>query len=386
MSNIQEFRPDWVSAPGDTIADILQERNFSEAEFAQQIGHSLEDVNNLLQGHATITIAMARQLEHVLGGSVPFWIARDFQYREDVARLRAEGKDWLSELPLGDMIKYGWLKSIPHPSEELTDCLRFFNVPNVGAWRERYADLLRITAFRTSPSFDSRPASVATWLRQGEIEAEKIDCRPWKAAHFRETLALIRSLTRQKEPSRFIPQLQKLCAESGVAVVVVRAPNGCRASGATRFLSRDKALLQLSFRYLTDDHFWFTFFHEAGHLLLHGERGLFLEGVDIPFTLEEETREVGIQTGSSLELKQELLDLPMTEEEEANEFAARTLIPLEFHPTLVSLPPLGRDVIRFALHIGISPGIVVGQLQKLGRIRYNQLNPLKRRFAWENKD
>jgi Zn-dependent peptidase ImmA (M78 family) len=138
-------------------------------------------------------------------------------------------------------------------------------------------------------------------------------------------------------------------------VVVVRAPGGCRASGATRFLTKDKALLLLSFRYLTDDHFWFTFFHEAGHLLLHGERGFFLEGVDMPSTIEED---------------------------EANEFAANTLVPSEFQPTLLSLRADAHKVIRFAMKIGVSPGIIVGQLQHLGKIRQNQLNSLKRRFEW----
>jgi hypothetical protein len=328
---------------------------------------------------------MARQLEQVLGGSVTFWMARDFQYREDIARLHAEGEDWLTELPLGDMIKFEWLKPVPHPSEELTACLRFFNVPSVGAWRETYAGLQQMTAFRTSLSLDSQPAAVAAWLRQGEIEAEKLDCGIWDAKRFQESLPFIRSLTRLKDPNRFIPQLQKCCAESGIAVAIVRAPSGCRASGATRFLSRDKALLQLSFRYLTDDHFWFTFFHEAGHLLLHGEQGFFLEGVDIPLATEEnEANELAAQTRVSAEFQLQFLDFPATKEEEANEFAARTLIPLEFRSALLSLSPVARKVIRFAVHIGVSPGIVVGQLQKLGMIRYNQLNSLKRRFVWED--
>lgn len=361
MASTQEFRPDWASAPGDTIADILRERDLSEVEFAQRIGHTPEDAKDLLQGRATITIAIARRLGRVLGASVEFWMSRDFQYRQDIARLRLvheeAHEEWLVELPVGDMIKLGWLTPVPHPSDEVTACLRFFNVPSVAAWRESYAGLLQMAAFRTSPSFDSRPAAVAAWFRKGEIEAESIDCGPWDAERFEESLTHIRSLTRQKDPSRFIPQLQKCCAESGVAVAVVRAPNGCRASGATRFLTRDKALLMLSFRYLTDDHFWFTFFHEAGHLLLHGDRDLFLEGVDTPSTAQEQ---------------------------EANEFAARTLVPPEFQSAMLDLPLNGREVIRFATRIGVSPGIVVGQLQHLGRFKHKQLNSLKRRFKWKD--
>src|SRR5262249_39736768 len=117
MSN-EEFCPDWASAPGDTIADILQERSLSESEFARRIGYTLEEAKDLLQGRATITIAIARRLERVLGASVEFWMSRDFQYRQNITRLHVSHEKWLAELPVGDMIKFGWLTPVPHPSEE----------------------------------------------------------------------------------------------------------------------------------------------------------------------------------------------------------------------------------------------------------------------------
>jgi len=350
-----EFLPNWTSAPGDTIIDILRERNLSETELAQLMGNTPDGVKDLLQGRATITIAIARQLEQILGASVEFWMSRDFQYRQDFARLYVIDEAWLAELPIGDMIKYGWLKPVPHPSEEIAACLRYFDVSSVQAWRSLYGEMEHIAAFRKSPSFDSQPAAVATWLRQGEIEAEMIACNPWDAKQFQESLSYIRSLTLVKDPNRFIPKLKKCCAENGVAVVIVRVPRGCRASGATRFLSPQKALIMLSFRYLTDDHFWFTFFHEASHLLLHGERGFFLEGDDIILT---------------------------DKENEANEFAASALIPSEYQTALMGLRVDARKVIRFALHVGVSPGIIVGQLQHLGNIGHNQLNSLKRHYEW----
>ncbi len=362
MAENNDFQPDWFSAPGDTIADILEERNLSPVEFAKQMGYTPEHANELLHGRATITIKTARQLEGILGASVEFWMNRESQYREDVARLqravrRVGGGEWLSELPVKDMIKFGWLDPVPGSADEVAACLRFFDVPDVATWRETYRNVLEMAAFRTSPSFDSQPGAVAAWLRQGEIESASIDCKRWNAKRFQEILPRIRSLTRKKDPSFFIPELAKRCAECGAAVVIVRAPTGCRASGATRFLSPSRALMLLSFRYLSDDHFWFTFFHEAGHILLHGKKALFLEGADMPSTKEEE---------------------------EANEFAARVLIPPEFQAALLNLRANGREVIRFARHVGVSPGIVVGQFQHLGRIKPNQLNTLKRRFSWDN--
>ena len=357
-----EFRPDWASPPGDTMADILEEQNLSSIEFAQRMGCTREQANELLHGRTAITAETARQLELVLGAPAAFWMTREFQYREDIVRLQHEeqsaaDESWLSELPLKDMIKFGWLKSVPSSADRVTACLRFFGVPDVEAWRKTYRDVLDMAAFRMSPSFASQPGAVAAWLRQGEIKSAAINCQHWDAKRFQEVLTNIRPLTRKKDPNYFIPELEKRCAECGVAVVVIRAPSGCRASGATRFLSPSKALLLLSFRYLSDDHFWFSFFHEAGHLLLHGEKALFLEGSNM---------------------------VSNKQEKEANEFAALTLIPAEYQTAMQKLPLDGREVIKFSRYVGVSPGIVVGQLQYYGRIKPRQLNNLKRRFTWQS--
>lgn len=355
MTDTEMFRPNWASPPGDTIADILGEKKVSLAAFSKRIGCSIEDVQDLLAGRLVMSVSLARKLHAELGATVEFWMSRDFHYRESVARLSgAESKDWLAELPIGDMVRFGWMRPVA-AAQEAAACLRFFDVPDIGAWRAKYGALQARVAFRSSPSFESRPGAVAAWLRQGEIEAQRIRCNTWNPTLFQTQLAEVRRLTRQKDPRNFVPNVRDLCAVAGVAVVIVRAPNGCRASGATHFLSDQQALLQLSFRYLVDDQFWFSFFHEAGHLLLHGSEGFFLEGMGTPATPQEE---------------------------EANAFAERILIPPQWRDEMLSLPTSSHEVIRFARKIGVAPGIVVGQLQFRHRVKPSHLNGLKRRFTW----
>jgi HTH-type transcriptional regulator / antitoxin HigA len=166
----------------------------------------------------------------------------------------------------------------------------------------------------------------------------------------------MRVLTKATNLSYFIPRLRSICAEVGVAIVLLRAPSGCRASGATRFLSSTKAMIVLSFRYLSDDQFWFSFFHEIGHLVLHGSGSTFVDG------------EVA-----------ELTD----KEVEANAFSAGVLIPHHLEDELSALRGKVRDVIRFAVSVGVSPGIVVGQMQHRRLIGPHQLNALKRRYRWD---
>lgn len=349
------FQPDWASPPGDTIADILDQRAITTQELRQYLHGLPVEVDHLLSGRTTITIALARRLHETLGGSVEFWMARDYHYRVDAARISRQQREWLDALPLTDMIRYGWLSPPPKPADELQACLEFFDTSSITAWREQYLESSALAAFRTSPSFDSRPESVAVWLRQGMLIGESIECAPWNAEALAASLSTFRALSREKEPRRFVPELRELSAEHGVALVIVRAPSGCRASGAATFLSPTKALLVLSFRYLSDDHFWFSFFHELAHLLLHRQEGLFIDGDSTPETKIER---------------------------EANRWAAEALIPPEYERELNEMRLDARRIIRFARQVGVSPGIVVGQLQHRGRLKYRHFNSLKRRYDW----
>ena len=349
------FDPDWASPPGDTIADILHSRGMSVDDLANETGASAAKIDSVIQGRETITIGLARSLEKAIGAPREFWISRDFQYRRQAAKLTGASEAWIRKMPISDMIRFGWLKTAPRPIDEVTECLRYFDVSSVQAWHDRYDAVLEAVAFRTSPTFDSWPAATAAWLRQGEIEAEKVACAQWDRDGFSTSLGEIRKLTRLKRPRVFLPALQRLAAGHGVAVAIVRLPAGCRASGATRFLSNEKALLLLSFRHLSDDHFWFSFFHEAGHLLLHGGRKWILEG-----------------TGGVVD----------DHEREANDFAANILIPSGCREAFGTLKPNTYQVVRFARQIGISPGLVVGQMQHHGIVDYSQLNGLKRRYSW----
>ena len=354
MIKNKPFRPDWISAPGDSIKEILKERKISVSEFARQLDESFELTTDLINGQAEIDREIALKLENCIGATAQFWMARERKYREDLKNYKSD-QQFISRLPIKDMIKFGWIQNSANHDELLENCLKFFQISDAKTWFETHRDVIETAAFRTSPTFASQTGSVAAWLRQGEILAENIECNNWNPEKLREILPDIRKLTRENDPQIFIPELIKLCSKCGIALIVLQAPSGCRASGATRFISDDKALLLLSFRYLSDDHFWFTFFHEIGHILLHNKNLLYVDEIG-----ESKTKE----------------------ETEANNFAANLLIPEQFKEQLMNLRANKRDVIRFARQVGVSRGIVVGQLQHLGILKRNQLNDLKVRFAW----
>jgi HTH-type transcriptional regulator / antitoxin HigA len=363
MSEFTGYSPDWASPPGDTIADILRSQQIDINGFASAINMDVDIARELIAGNQRISLDIAKALAKALGSTSEFWLKREKQYREKIDESVSvdetsseELSAWLATLPIADMQKFGWIPKSNDPADQIDDALEFFDVRSISEWRARNEPRMEVAAFRTTDRFEANPHAVAAWMRQGEILADKIQCKDWNRAKFEQSLNVVRRLTWFKEPVLFLSKLQSICADCGVAVVIVRAPKGCRASGATWFPSPNKAIIIMSFRYLSDDHFWFTFFHEAGHVILHQPNALFLEdGSDV-------TRE---------------------EEREANEFASSTLIPPEFGSELLSNSWSAARVLAFARKLGIAPGIVVGQLQHRGLVPINKMNRLKRRFKWD---
>jgi addiction module HigA family antidote len=352
------FQPDWVSPPGDTIADLLEEKGWSQAEFAQRCGYTTKHISLLINGKASITEDTALKLERVLGGSARFWLVREAQFREIIARqrefesLEAQG-GWLKQLPLADMIKSGWVKKCAHKGQQVAECLQFFGVTSVDIWRRRYAEPL--AAFKASNKFEKDGAAVSSWLRYGERCASEMVCRPFEKERFKKALHDLRALTKEADSDIFVPRLIEVCADAGVAVVFAPTPKGCPISGATRWLAPDKALLMLSLRHKTNDHLWFAFFHEAGHLLLHGKKMVFLEtnGLDDQH------------------------------EREADQFAGNLLISPQYAKQLVFIDRTYASVNRFADEIGVASAIVVGRMQKEGYLPWNMLNKCKVHYRWK---
>lgn len=362
MTEAAPFEPDWISPPGETIEDALEERGWTQVEFAERLGMSRKYVNELVKGHATLSAETALQLSIVLGSTADFWLRMEAGYRAQLATrhareaLRGE-EPWLDELPLAYMVKHGWVAHRPDKAEQVQGCLAYFGVANVAAWRVTYEKPL--AAFRASDKFDKKVGAVAAWLRQAEREAAQVRCEPFHPAAFKEELQRLRSLTSERDPKVFAPELVARCARHGVAVVFVPAPPGCPASGATKWLTPEKALLVLSLRHKTDDHLWFSFFHEGFHLVLHGKKLVFIEGLD---------------------------GLDAAHEHEANVAAANLLIPPAQAVRLAGPWPDKATVVRWAQEWGIAPGIIVGRMQHQNLLPQSHLNGLKVRYTWAGED
>ena len=362
MSNTtqNQYVPDYVVPPGEILLEAIEERGMTQTELADRTGRKKKTINEIVKGIAPITPETALQFERALGVPADFWSNLEKNYRTGLARLAEKERlkehvDWLGIFPIKAMVNKGWLEAEKDKVLQVQGVLNYFGVASPEQWEEMWMG--ESVAFRKSPTFESNPGALAAWLRQGELEAQNISCDPYDKSGFRAALHEIRSLT-TTDPEVFQPELIGLCASSGVAVTFVpELPKTC-ISGSTRWLSPRKALIQLSLRHKSNDHLWFTFFHEAAHILLHGKKELF---IDNPKNKGDK-------------------------EDQANEFAAHFLVPqAKYESFLTKTNPRSKaSICKFAEEIGIAPGIVVGRLQHDEIIPPSHCNGLKVRFEWKD--
>jgi hypothetical protein len=251
------------------------------------------------------------------------------------------------------MARRSWVRATRSKIERVQELLAFFGVASLSR-----VSTVQQAAFRRSGSIKrTSPEALAAWLRKGEKEARNMDLRPYDGAAFRDVLVEARGLV-CKPVREWQHALRSLCASCGVAVVFVPHLPKTYAHGATKWLTPNKAIVQLSIRYSYEDIFWFTFFHEAGHILKHGKSRQFVDQDGMRRTAEEI---------------------------EADAFAANLLIPRQEYLAFADRPRFSlAGVVSFANEVDISAGIVVGRLQHDKRIPQSHLNRLRRKLKWAN--
>lgn len=372
MDNIvkNRYKSDFVTHPGTTLLESLEERGMSQVDLSRRTGRPKKTINEIIQGKTAITSETALQLEKVLGIPAIFWVNRQRNYDEYLARVEERNNlekyiDWIDNFSINNMIKLGWIEKHNDKLDQTIELLNFFGVATPKQWNLVTENTF--TSFKLAKTFESSTEDLAAWLRAGEIMAQEIVSKPYNEALFIHLLHNdIRDLTTEP-PDVFQPKLINLCASAGVSVAFVPQLPLAKVCGATRWISKGKALIQLSIRYKTDDHLWFTFFHEASHIVIHGKRDIYLESPKE--TLED-----------------------MDKEDEANQFAANILIPREALKSFLDCIPDDRypskkQIVNFSEQLGIAPSILVGRLQhdKLpisNPLPYSHYRDLKKTLKW----
>lgn len=358
MSNTaaNQFDPNYVIHPGEILEETLEARGIKKAEFAKRCGLSAKTISQIINGKAPVSPEIAIQFKRVLGISAAIWNNLEAFYRLHTTQMTTRKKlerqvSWANKFPKAELIRRGIIKEPDSTVDAVEKLLNFFAVGSIEAWEEWFKKMSVV--YRRSPSFKSAPEAVATWLRLGELYSESIDTYPFSKVEFNAVLKKIRRLTFEP-PDVFNPKMKELCRNAGVALVFVPEFPKTHLSGATRWLNKDKALIMLSLRHKSDDHLWFSFFHEAAHVLIHGKRNVYLDEKNM---------------------------VSNDDEKEADVFASNILIPEQEYAAFTAQGRFSREDIKaFANKIRIAPGIIVGRLQHDKHIPYTWHNGLKRKF------
>lgn len=360
MSNIETntFKPDYAIHPGEILEETLEARGIKKTALAERCGIALKTVSQIINGRTLISPAIAIKLERAIGVSASLWSNLNTDYELFVAREADhihldKQKQWVKKFPLQQLANLDLVPRKRDLTENLSNLLSFFGVSSISAWDDFY--LTPNVAYRRSAAYKSHPESIATWLRIGELMSESVECAPFNKKKFKTALTEIKNVT--NEP---VEMFQKImidsCRNSGVSLVFVPELPKIHVSGATKWLTSNKAMIILSLRHKIDDHFWFSFFHEAGHILLHGKTEIFIENN------ESDRNEKEI---------------------EADFFASNFLIPKSKYKKLTSRNKFsGQSILAFAKDLNLAPGIVVGRLQHDGLIPYSWLNKLKKEIQF----
>ncbi|MBS0183601.1 MAG: HigA family addiction module antidote protein [Nitrospira sp.] len=348
---------DLAVPPGEFLLEVAEDLGISQADLARRMGRPPQAINEIIKGEKMITPETAIQLEHVLAVPAHIWMGLEAEYQLVKARQHAtetveQEVSMLDRFPYRHMAAFAWVVKTRDTIRRVQELRRFFGVASLH--RLKGVKAYR-PAFRQAVKSESSPEALVAWLRAGELAARGIDTRPYDDKGLRANLAEIRSLS-IRTPEAFFPALKQTLAQCGVGFVLHPHLPKTYVTGATFWLASDKAVLMLSNRGSWADVFWFSLFHEIGHILLHDRRHTFLE-----------------DTADDPQWKKQ--------EREADEFARDTLMPpAQYAPFVARRKFTAAAIQAFAQDIGIAPGIVVGRLQHDKILAPHQQHALRVRY------
>ena len=283
MAKENQYIPSIVFHPGETLGEKLEELKMGPKEFALRSGKPEKTIIAILHGKSAITTDMAVQFENVTKIPANFWMNHQRSFDEFQARLKRQAvieaaTGWAKQFPLSDMTTKGWLPERFTIEEKTMELLAFFGFSNHNAWEEYYFNQQLKVAFRISLAQTKEPFAISAWLRRGELQAANLNANKFSEKKFKAALQKLKSISSNPLKNSF-QFVQTNCLEAGVKVIYTPCIANVPIDGATRWLN-DTPLIQLSDQNHLIDHFWFTFFHAAAHILLHGKKEVFLENLD----------------------------------------------------------------------------------------------------------
>ena len=341
MSNYIEYDDKIAFHPGYYIKEIIDESGLTQRDFAYRLGTTPKNLSLLIRGEQSLSTDIAMKLSRMLGTSVSYWLnlqnaydalIAEFKSREELAQEKAV----FSVLDYRYFREHFGLPDLPRKTEEqIVQVREFLNVATLSVFKKR--DMA--VSFRSDIGelSEANVIKANIMVQLATNIALKAAAPKFNKALFEEAVQYALTLT--KEHGTFYPLIKEAFRKAGVVFVILPNISGSRINGATKKVGNSIMLL-VNDRRLYSDSFWFTLFHEIGHIM-NGDYGISFES------------EFGEQ------------------EEIANKYAEDMLIPYEYYSRFVEDGRFDIQTIKvFASSIDRDPGIVLGRLLNDKKVNY----------------
>lgn len=277
-----------VYHPGETLDEKLQELGMGVKEFATRVSKPEKTIIAVLKGKSSITPDMAVAFEMVTKIPAHVWLRHQKSYDEFIARKKREksleeGLIWAKKFPYAEISRLGWFSDINDAQGEaknIVDTLcTFFAVSSPKGWEDFYLNQRLRVAFSITLAEACDPYALSAWLRQGEIQAGKLSVETKYAAKLLRGVLKEISEIRKSGEGNHDELLVSLLGRAGVKLIFTDTLSSAPVKGCARYVY-GVPCIQLAREFESEEDFWYTLFHEIGHILLHGKKDIFMENVN----------------------------------------------------------------------------------------------------------
>lgn len=332
--------------PGYYIEELLEDFSITKKELAQKLGTTVNNLKDIINGKKELSYEIAVKLSVVFETSVDMWVNLNNSYNQkksEIEKLAKIDEDVVRNMDYSFWSILGLVPKVNKSIDKASELKKYFGISSLSELSNK--DLL--VQFRTAVSDinDINIINANAWVKTAISIGKSIKVEDYNDTKLKRILPKIRNMTLQS--TNFVPELKALLGECGVAFVLLPSLKNCGVNGAVTW-DDNKAILALNNRRRYADTFWFSLFHEIGHVLQKQKKLLIISGKSANIFVEVENLE-----------------------KEADLFAQDTLIPRDEYKSFLSLNSFElSSIIRFSNNIKIHPGIVIGRLQNDGYIPY----------------
>ncbi|MCR5331400.1 MAG: HigA family addiction module antidote protein [Lachnospiraceae bacterium] len=351
---------DLIIHPGETIADILVERGITQAELAARTGVTPAYVCNVIAGKKDISGKFAFALEYALGVSKSFWINLQANYDAELLEFNAPetitDEERIARSSLKDVVKYlrdsGKMPIREAVDDSILSLRKVLQISNIANLKE----IVPEGALRMSAKSKINPYVMGAWVRLCQIAGERRNVKTEFDVKRIDELVVKAKAVMCSAGESVQKSLTELFSEYGIDFSVMWNFRGAPVQGYISKKNDGTYQMVLTIRGAYADIFWFSLFHELGHIVNGDVTGT------INFIDYNEIAEVEIG---------------------ANDFASTRLIKPDAYEHFVEKGDYSLDAIKtFAVSQGIRPYIVIGRLQREKMLDYNRYSSEKVRYKW----